>query len=52
MFKDQLMYDKTVAQFSGRKERKDRKLRKEAEIDRILTRAMKINQIFMGKFEK
>lgn len=38
MFKDQLMYNKTVAQFSGRKERKDGKLRKEAQTVRILIR--------------
>lgn len=43
MFKDQLMFNKTVTQFSGRKERKDEKLRKEAQIVRILIRAMKIN---------
>lgn len=30
------MYNKIVAQFSGRKERKDGKLKKEAQIVRIL----------------
>lgn len=40
MFKDKLTYKKPVACFSGRKERKDGKQRKEAQRVRIRIRAV------------